>query len=277
MITAGTARIVRVDAIDSTAIQVRSHVRQETIEEYRDRILAGDAFPPIVVFAVQSGKPLLADGYHRLAAYRAAGRVEILCDVRAGDRTEAIKFALTANMAHGIRRTNLDKETCVLLAFSEFPDHSNRAIALLCGVSHTFVSKCRRPEVATVASSTAQLATVASSNPPTPAGGNVATPDPEGTTAELATAASYRTGLDGKRRKLPTPKTPLELLKNVWQEAKPFDRDQFLDWAQEWYRQQISAKQTPVEMRTPTLHQNAGIPLNGSTPAPSIAKEANFD
>lgn len=65
----------------------------------------------------------------------------------AGGRADALKHAL-----HGHRRSNADKRRCVEIALREFPKLSSRAVAKLCGVSHTFVEQLRPEEaLATVA------------------------------------------------------------------------------------------------------------------------------
>ena len=67
-------------------------------------------------------------------------------------RIEALKFALSANATLGRRRTNEDKRRCAKIALEEFPKLSSRAIADLCGVSHTFIEQIR--PLATVAGAT---------------------------------------------------------------------------------------------------------------------------
>lgn len=64
-----------------------------------------------------------------------------------------MKYALSANIQNGQRRTNADKRRCVEVALSEFPKLSNRKIAELCGVGKSFVSPLRPAQVATKATS----------------------------------------------------------------------------------------------------------------------------
>jgi hypothetical protein len=57
---------------------------------------------------------------------------------------DAVKFSLSANHWHGLRRTNEDKRHAVAIALHEFPAWSDRAVAELCGVTHPSVGAVRR-------------------------------------------------------------------------------------------------------------------------------------
>jgi hypothetical protein len=113
-----------------------------TVAEYAERMEAGDAFPPVVLFGTVK-RCWIGDGWHRVMAARQLGRTEIEADLREGDRRDALKYALGANAANGLRRTNADKRRCVEIALAEFGNLSSRAIAGLCGVSHPFVDGMR--------------------------------------------------------------------------------------------------------------------------------------
>src|ERR1035437_2998022 len=65
-------------------------------------------------------------------------------EVRQGTRLDALKFSLSANHQHGLRRTNEDKRHAVEIALCEFPGWADRAIAQVCGVSHPSVGAARR-------------------------------------------------------------------------------------------------------------------------------------
>lgn len=124
--------------------QSRAEVNPAVVEDYAQTIRDGADFPPVTVF--HDGKHYwLADGFHRVAAYRAAGALEIAADIRQGDKREAILFSVGANAAHGLRRTNDDKRRAVmvLLNDAEWSKWSDREIARRCGVSHNFVSSLR--------------------------------------------------------------------------------------------------------------------------------------
>ena len=82
--------------------QVRSEIDDEVVGEYAEALADGALFPPVVVFRVDAGD-LLADGFHRVLAYRKVGRSEVDADVYHGSRDDALWHALGANRAHGQR------------------------------------------------------------------------------------------------------------------------------------------------------------------------------
>jgi len=137
--------------------QMRAAVNEAVVGEYQVILQAVKTWPfdsPLVVF-FDGKKYYLADGFHRYFAAKRANRTSVPCEVINGTLREAIKYSLGANSKHGLRRTNEDKRTAVefALADKEWGQLSSRAIADLCGVSHTFVDRCREPQVATVATS----------------------------------------------------------------------------------------------------------------------------
>ena len=129
---------VRVDA----GTQARAGLDEGAVAEYAEAIGRGVEFPPVVVFRDGSAH-FLADGFHRLAAFRQAGRESIEAEVRDGTREDARWYAIGANAAHGLRRSNADKAKAVRMALRARPNLSDRAIADHVGVSNTFVGKCR--------------------------------------------------------------------------------------------------------------------------------------
>src|SRR5262249_43455536 len=70
---------------------------------------------------------------------------EIPVEVRQGTQRDAILFSVGANAAHGLRRTNEDKEKAVkvLLADEEGATWSDRRLADAAGVSSDFDGKLR--------------------------------------------------------------------------------------------------------------------------------------
>jgi len=125
------------------SIQGRAAINQKQVDEYSDRMKAGDNFPPLVVFHFDSAY-WLADGFHRHQAAGQAALTEFEVEVRQGNRKDAIKHAIQANTSHGLARTNADKKRAVLMALEEFPHLSDRAIADLAKVSHPFVGDLRK-------------------------------------------------------------------------------------------------------------------------------------
>ena len=120
---------------------------------------SGVKFPPIVVFNDGSDH-WLADGFHRHAAHVKNGDVEIDADVREDSKLDAIKFSLSANETHRLRRTAADKRNAVLvsLADPEWKQLSAREIAKLCSVSHDLVARVKRETGAVINDTASQAA-----------------------------------------------------------------------------------------------------------------------
>jgi len=144
--------VIDLDAILlDTSIQCRAAIDTAVVNEYAERMEAGDTFPPIDVYGSKT-KCWIGDGWHRGLAALQRGAESIEARLHPGGRVDALKHALGANALHGHRRSNADKRRCVEIALREFPKLSSRAVAKMCGVHHTFVESLR-PQVATVATS----------------------------------------------------------------------------------------------------------------------------
>lgn len=126
--------------------QPRMAIDQGVVAEYADLLETGTQFPPVQV--VSDGAVFwLVDGFHRYFAYRKLGRKQIKAEVSSGLQDEAQWLSLSANKAHGLRRTNSDKGKAVIKALKMKPDLTDRAIAEHVGVSPTTVSS-HRPSAA---------------------------------------------------------------------------------------------------------------------------------
>lgn len=127
-----------------TFIQSRTGIDDKTVEAYAEDMAAGAKFPPLDVFH-DGAHYWLADGFHRLEAYRLCGRTKVPVTKHDGTRRDALQFSLGANTAHGLRRTNADKRACVekVLHDEEWSQWSDRKIAKLCGVSDKTVGAVR--------------------------------------------------------------------------------------------------------------------------------------
>lgn len=126
-------------------VQSRVDLDKGAIKEFAEKIKDGVAFPPIVVF--QRGEECVcADGFHRVHAARKAGVEKIAAEVREGDRRDAIRHSVGANVTHGVRRKNADKRRAVkmLLGDAEWGELADREIGRLAGVTHPLVSKIRK-------------------------------------------------------------------------------------------------------------------------------------
>jgi len=126
-----------------SATQVRSEINSVVVDDYAERMGAGDQFPPADVFE-ESGRYWIGDGWHRLLAAQKTGAVTFPCAVQAGGRQAAIRHALGANARHGLKRTNADKRRAVEIALKEFGTLSDRQIAEMCAVSDKTVATTRK-------------------------------------------------------------------------------------------------------------------------------------
>ena len=134
------------ESIQTKGMQVRARLCEETVKEYVEAMAAGAKFPPVIVFH-DGTNYWLADGFHRLEAWKRNGVETVKAEVKEGSRIDALKFAFTANNGHGLRMSNEDKRQVVLIVYEnrialglgEVP--SGRAVAEMCGVSNHFVDK----------------------------------------------------------------------------------------------------------------------------------------
>lgn len=87
--------------------QCRAKLASATIKEYAKLVNSGLEFPPIRVWHDASNY-WLSDGFHRVSAYKLAGKVTISAEVFRGTLTDAIWDACRANSTHGMRRSTAD-------------------------------------------------------------------------------------------------------------------------------------------------------------------------
>jgi len=136
-------------------IQSREEVNTKIVADYAEEIKNGEVFPPVVVF-YDGLDYWLADGFHRIYAYKLCGVEEVSCDVREGSRDDAIKHSAGSNSKHGLKRTNADKRKSVLMIFN-LPENQDKLkldppiepsltdIAEICGVNRQFASNILTP------------------------------------------------------------------------------------------------------------------------------------
>lgn len=123
-------------------LQPRAALNQETISEYAEAMKEGAQFPGVVVF--HEGETYwLADGYHRHAAAKMAGVQDISAEIRTGSKEDALRFALSANVTHGLRRSQADKRRAVMIALKQFGNLSNRELGRMTAVDDKTVGKYR--------------------------------------------------------------------------------------------------------------------------------------
>ncbi len=116
-----------------------------TVSEYAERMVAGDPFPPIVVF-FDGVFHWLADGFHRVKAAEQIGAAQIDADIQPGTLEDAQWYSFGANKSHGLRRSNEDKRQAVerALAHPKAASMTDVAIAQHCGVSSHTIGNYRK-------------------------------------------------------------------------------------------------------------------------------------
>jgi transposase len=121
-------------------IQQRVEMHQSVIRDYAEAMKRGDKFPPVLVYS-DGKKHWLSDGFHRIQAAKNTELKTIEAEIREGDKLDALEYALGANAAHGLRRTNACKRKAVLTALTtpRWKKESNREIARMCRVSEGLV------------------------------------------------------------------------------------------------------------------------------------------
>ena len=125
--------------------QLRAACSGATVQEYSEALVAGATFPPVIVFS-DGDSYWLSDGFHRFEAHQSAGLAEINAEIRNGDLRDAKLFAAGANADHGLRRTQADKRSAILVLLTdpEWRNWSDKEIARRTATSDKTVAKVRR-------------------------------------------------------------------------------------------------------------------------------------
>ena len=134
------------DIVMDPALQSRAATKPSTAEEYRKVSEEGGTEWPFSrpIELVESGGCMyLVDGYYRVAACIASGRLKAEANVTVGTISDAIMMACGANSGHGEKRTKADIVRAVGLALGAFPKASNGLIAQIVVVSKTTVATIR--------------------------------------------------------------------------------------------------------------------------------------
>lgn len=142
--------------------QPRAGLDDKTVADYGQEIQDGAKFPPVVVFH-DGSHYWLADGFHRVAAFKFAGKQRIPAEIKQGTLRDAQLYAVGANATHGLRRSREDKRRAVMMMLDdgEWGNLSDRDIARYCKVSHTFVANVKRESGNVATNALAQSGNVA--------------------------------------------------------------------------------------------------------------------
>jgi hypothetical protein len=128
--------------------QFREEINQNLVKEYKEDMMKGDVFPPIDC-TFDGSNYWLARGFHRYFAMQSMGLRQVEINYKPGTQEDAQDWALGDNAHHGLRRTPKTKRNQVESALSKerHKNKSDREIAKLCNVSHTFVASVRSSKV----------------------------------------------------------------------------------------------------------------------------------
>jgi hypothetical protein len=152
----GDEQVVALETLELMGeAQSRVHIDPSVVAEYVERMSWDEArgravdpegapWPAVTVYT--SGQALwVADGFHRVEAARALGFEGIQCRLLSGDRRDAIRYSLSANARHGLRRTREDKRRAVRRALCDdtWRTWTDARVAELCSVSRGLVASTR--------------------------------------------------------------------------------------------------------------------------------------
>lgn len=89
------------DLVLDAALQTRIRLDERTVSRYAKVLREGGQLPPISV-AIVDGKPYVFDGFHRVEAHLAVGRILIRICARDGTMADAEMWAGCSNHLHGL-------------------------------------------------------------------------------------------------------------------------------------------------------------------------------
>ena len=152
-------KLISIADLTTEGFQTRAGLCPAVVKEYTELLKNGGHLPPIrVVREIQSTDPnqppttkyYLVDGYHRVDSAKRAGRTMLDAEVSDGDRIAALRLALKANSAHGLRRTNADKRNALKMAWEHRQelfgkdDPKDTDLAEVCGVTRMTVYRWKK-------------------------------------------------------------------------------------------------------------------------------------
>ena len=131
-------------------MQPRASLNWEYVKELMAAIEDGAKLPPVDV-TYDGAVYWLWDGYHRWQAHNDLGLLDIAAVIHQGDQVSAQWASFGTNQAHGLRRSNEDKERAARAALKHplAATLSNREIARHLGIDEKTVRKYREDMTAT--------------------------------------------------------------------------------------------------------------------------------
>ena len=151
-------KLISIADLTTEGFQTRAGLCPAVVKEYTDILKNGEQLPPVSVVcdnrpdADGSVRPryYLVDGFHRKDAAIKAGRSMIDASITEGTFTDALRIALKANAAHGLRRTNADKRTALAMAWAHRAElfgtdkPTDTDLAETCGVTRMTVYRWKK-------------------------------------------------------------------------------------------------------------------------------------
>lgn len=136
------------DLVIASDFQMRAKLSSDVVNEYVELINDSDdawAFNAPCSAVRVDDQLILVDGFHRVAAMEKAGQDQVSVRITKGTKTDALKAALSANITHGLRRSNADKRRAVEMALQDatLQKLSDRKLAELCGVHRDLIGRVR--------------------------------------------------------------------------------------------------------------------------------------
>ncbi len=128
------------DLVLDETLNLRDRLDPETVERYDE---AWERLPAVTVFEVD-GRWLLTDGFHRHAAAIRRDRRTISAEVRFGTFADALDYAATANLAHGLPLSRTERRRVVETRLRIHPDWSDRRLADEMGIGRELISRVRK-------------------------------------------------------------------------------------------------------------------------------------
>lgn len=124
--------------------QPRAALSDSVVDGYAEAMAGGAVFPPVEVY-YDGTDYWLADGFHRVRAAQKAELADVEATVHQGTVQDAQWHSFGANQAHGLPRSNEDKEKTIRAALRhpKAVGMSDRSLAEHLGVHHVTVGKYR--------------------------------------------------------------------------------------------------------------------------------------
>jgi len=128
------------DLVVDSNLNLRDRLDQETVERYDE---AWDRMPPVAVFEVD-GRWLLTDGFHRHASAVRREQRMITAEVHIGSFADALDYASTANLSHGLPLTRAERRRVVETKLRIHPDWSDRRLSDELAIGRDLISRVRK-------------------------------------------------------------------------------------------------------------------------------------